>query len=998
MMTRKRKKKKKKIETLARHRRCFGRRGYVKIVQENNTREAGSLVASDSWTGNNDNAKDIFFGDEMGRRDGNLRIIYNNVNGLKVKDFLKSKAIEKYEKKKKKTLHGAKKVEKISGVLATLRKYDANVLCLAETQCAWENYIIRDKVREELRRVDQYAGYIGSSSCVACSDVYKPGGTMTAYDGNWASRITKGVDTHKLGRWSFITILGRNNSLLTIITGYRCVKKQTEKTAGFMSTYMQQERILKQRGITSSPQTSFINDLENFIKAKINEGHEILLALDANEQWDDNNSAIRDMAIRLNLYNIAKERHPEGVPPSYVRANCNSRIDLLLGSEKVVNATMAYGMAIEGLEHLGDHRAQFVDINVKDLLELTSLDVGSPTSRRLRSKDPKCVESYCKKVHSNFKHHKVYERLETLWSEISNQVVMTTEQIKKYEAIDRDVYRLCVNAENIISQNIYTKYVWSPALDVAVKEVQYWKSRKLHITNVTKSEEIMNRGREKGLIDEAGFSNTRINDALKQAYSTLRKIQNKDWERRQEFLNNLAEKYADENKISKERAIIELMHHEELRELYRHIRIKMKGMRSPQLSEIWVKDDAQEKRIISGSREVEEHLLQRNWSQLRQAADTPFAEGEFADDIRWDGTGDLADRIVEGMALPEIQHKHEVVQKYIEGMARSDPTIKNTVDVDITIEDYKRFWISKRETTATSPFGLHIGHYKSVVGIEKQDILEVHYRLLMIPFKYAMVPSRWAKSVQVLLEKDSGRPWTNRLRIIELFDSQVNAGLQMIFGKKMIINAVQHGEIHPSAYGSVPKRTAQDAAMEKTLSLDMMRFTKRNGAMFDCDAKGCYDRIVAALQTVSSRRLGVTRKTAIFFARFWRMCEHHVKTRHGISKDLYVSTSDELLFRIGQGNGAGLAFWLSTLIVMFAVLDQICTGMTFTSPDGNNSHQSTGLGYVDDVTLGTTIEQNPNINNDNIKEYSEAEEKKYMKIYHQWDRIGSVCCIPMGEC
>ena len=76
---------------------------------------------------------------------------------------------------------------------------------------------------------------------------------------------------------------------------------------------------------------------------------------------------------------------------------------------------------------------------------------------------------------------------------------------------------------------------------------------------------------------------------------------------------------------------------------------------------------------------------------------------------------------------------------------------------------------------------------------------------------------------------------------------------------------------------------------------------------------------------------------------------------------------------------------------MFAVLDQICTGMTFTSPDGNNSHQSTGFGYVDDVTLGTTIEQNPNINNDNIKEYSEAEEKKVHEdissMGQNWERM-----------
>ena len=91
--------------------RCFERRGLPKIAQVNNTREKGSLVEAERWTGNKGNVDTVFFGDKMGERDGNLRIIYNNVNGFKVKDFLKSKVIEKHEKRKK-TLHGAKKLRK----------------------------------------------------------------------------------------------------------------------------------------------------------------------------------------------------------------------------------------------------------------------------------------------------------------------------------------------------------------------------------------------------------------------------------------------------------------------------------------------------------------------------------------------------------------------------------------------------------------------------------------------------------------------------------------------------------------------------------------------------------------------------------------------------------------------------------------------------------------------------------------------------------------------
>ena len=91
------------------------------------------------------------------------------------------------------------------------------------------------------------------------------------------------------------------------------------------------------------------------------------------------------------------------------------------------------------------------------------------------------------------------------------------------------------------------------------------------------------------------------------------------------------------------------MSHEELRELYRIIRIKMKGYRLPQLSEIWTKEENDDNKvIISDSDKVEEHLLERNCRHLRQAANTPFADGDFGDLIHWDGTGDMLNRILEG--------------------------------------------------------------------------------------------------------------------------------------------------------------------------------------------------------------------------------------------------------------------------------------------------------------------------------------------------------------
>ena len=91
-----------------------------------------------------------------------------------------------------------------------------------------------------------------------------------------------------------------------------------------------------------------------------------------------------------------------------------------------------------------------------------------------------------------------------------------------------------------------------------------------------------------------------------------------------------------------------------------------------------------------------------------------------------------------------------------------------------------------------------------------------------------------------------------------------------------------------------------------------------------------------------------------------------------------MSSSAEMLYGIGQGNGAGPAFWLSNLVVMFFVLDSLCKGMGFTSPWGGKKYKSCGLGYVDDVTLGCTAVDNV-VDNDDIIIATESEEKQVMK-------------------
>ena len=49
----------------------------------------------------------------------------------------------------------------------------------------------------------------------------------------------------------------------------------------------------------------------------------------------------------------------------------------------------------------------------------------------------------------------------------------------------------------------------------------------------------------------------------------------------------------------------------------------------------------------------------------------------------------------------------------------------------VTQEEFVCFWKRKRETMATSPFGPHVGHYKT--AIQDETICEVHRALMNLP-------------------------------------------------------------------------------------------------------------------------------------------------------------------------------------------------------------------------------------------------------------------------
>ena len=243
--------------------------------------------------------------------------------------------------------------------------------------------------------------------------------------------------------------------------------------------------------------------------------------------------------------------------------------------------------------------------------------------------------------------------------------------------------------------------------------------------------------------------------------------------------------------------------------------------------------------------------------------------------------------------------------------------------------------------------GLHVGHYK--VSVENEGIATVHRIMMELPLKFGFAPKRWCSSVQLMLQKDPGQPWIHRLRIIELLDAAYNGALMIFIGRKMVHHAKKKECLHPSNYGSVPGRTAQSAVLHKKLSIDVIKQKRESGAVFECDATGCYDRILPNLQTIHTRRIGLTKNAALTMSKSLKQMKRYVRTKFGQSKKHIKTNSSKVLYGIGQGSGGGPGVWLTHSTVLFNILERHCVTPTYKSVDNEIICTSGGTGFVDDV-------------------------------------------------
>jgi hypothetical protein len=276
---------------------------------------------------------------------------------------------------------------------------------------------------------------------------------------------------------------------------------------------------------------------------------------------------------------------------------------------------------------------------------------------------------------------------------------------------------------------------------------------------------------------------------------------------------------------------------------------------------------------------------------------------------------------------------------------------------------------SWEETTSTSPSRMHLGHHKPLIKpfhqenppagtppelleIEshRHDIAQAQVDLLNLAIKNQYTYERWHNVVNFLLAKEPGIPRCHKLRVIHLYEADLNA-LIGIKWRQLIHHVTDNRLLSPWQCGGFPGREAHTPVLlEELLMWEITRTSRRPLLCMDFDASSCYDRIIPSLSSFVSRSYGQHRKTCFIHGKFLRNAKFKLKTKLGVSDVSYSHCKDNPIYGTGQGSSCIPPIWGLISDKLFKVNAVGGNGANFVSPDSKVSARVGAVGFVDDTT------------------------------------------------
>ncbi|KAI2499111.1 hypothetical protein MHU86_15381 [Fragilaria crotonensis] len=284
-----------------------------------------------------------------------------------------------------------------------------------------------------------------------------------------------------------------------------------------------------------------------------------------------------------------------------------------------------------------------------------------------------------------------------------------------------------------------------------------------------------------------------------------------------------------------------------------------------------------------------------------------------------------------------------------------------------------------KESTTTSPSGVHLGHYKALIARHEyshiqddenddetandqqenlkelrdelnhmqQAIRQLHLHLINYALERGYSYRRWQKVANTILFKEENNIKIHRTRVIHLYEADYNLVLGLKW-RLALYQAEAHKQLHDGQFGSRPRRNAVDPVMLEELQLEVSRASRKMFLQLNYDATACYDRIIPNLAMLTSQQHGVHKQVTLTNARTLQHAAYHIRTEMGLSETSYTHTDDAPIYGTGQGSGNSPMIWCFLSSVLYKCYDTNAHAAEYSNPDGTNQVALSMIGFVDD--------------------------------------------------
>jgi hypothetical protein len=506
----------------------------------------------------------------------------------------------------------------------------------------------------------------------------------------------------------------------------------------------------------------FCQDLTCTIRQLHSDNHIVVLMGDLNDDLNVQGGQINTMLRDCGLANVANQVYGSNIqlPHTYNRGSKYLNLIAITDDTSVPKHSIKSAGYLLFYHHFcSDHRLVYCDIDMSVLFGHVQPDLTRFLQRPFTTNNVDKCEKFKNIVRELYKKSNIFEIIEKL-----NKRFKSATKANLGEVIQDCVKYGTVASQLLLSAGLkvgHQSYSNGKPFSAELADAaQAYHDKRNHL----KFLQVKQENAEDMVAQEV------IIIQIKDAYKELKNAQRNTVQIRESFLQRLAEKRANQWKLSKNAALNTIIQAESSRRTFARHGNAMKGEIKGSINNLvvaipkyasTVKDtEKAEWSTITDEETIFALLLRRNTQQFMRSAGCPFAHGKIAEKCGIDGDGTMVNEILAGTLndcnkfnlIKDYDDPTDVLKLFITAMAKprnENGTVIEDFTWDYGINEFRSTFQKTRESTSCGPSGLNMSYWKA--SAEDDDIARVHSFLIEKAFRYGFSYPRWQVSWHCML-------------------------------------------------------------------------------------------------------------------------------------------------------------------------------------------------------------------------------------------------------